>query len=136
MNTNPVTTVIAADSTMSGIANEPALGKTAWGTAEMKAALTQIVTEPGSKPADPATKPHLEDTKEGETTVPANGWIERTPYEYDQFTKDADHEWDSNAKIYEWDGDTGDVGPKYPELEIELFGHPESRVSHGIDFSK
>lgn len=64
------------------------------------------------------------------------GWVEAKPYKYDEYGQEGNHDWEGNAKIYEWDGDEGDVGPEYPELEIELFGAPETRVSHGIDFSK
>ncbi|KAH8907772.1 DEAD-domain-containing protein [Coniochaeta sp. PMI_546] len=88
----------------------------------MKAALTEGATTPPAEPNKPKPTPE--------------GWVEATPYKYDEYGRDADHEWESNAKIYEWDGETGDVGPEYPELEIELFGAPETRVSHGIDFSK
>jgi ATP-dependent RNA helicase DDX3X len=31
--------------------------------------------------------------------------------------------WFANAKVYEWSGDFGDVGPADPELEKELFGN-------------
>lgn len=114
---------------MSGIRNEPALGDAPWGTAEMKTALTEGTNEAN-------TEPQTEATEEGKPKAPSNGWVECTPYKYDQFTKDSDHDWDSNAKVYEWDGEAGDVGPEYPELERDLFGDPETRVSHGIDFSK
>jgi ATP-dependent RNA helicase DDX3X len=107
---------------MAGYGNEPAIGDAAWGTAEMKAALTEGATEPQPEPNKPKPTP--------------NGWVEARPYKYDEYGKDGNHEWDSNAKVYEWDGETGDVGPEYPELELELFGAPEARVSHGIDFSK
>lgn len=44
-------------------------------------------------------------------------------------------DWDGNAQIYEWKDDFGDVGPKYPELELELFGEPETRHERtGLDF--
>lgn len=136
---------------MSGIGNEPALGKTPWGTAEMKAALTGIAegaTDPTVKITDelqaqavmegkPVAELQAEAvTEEGKSAALPNGWVERTPYKYDQFTRDAGQDWDSNAKVYEWDGETGEVGPEYPELERELFGDPKDRVSHGIDFSK
>lgn len=32
------------------------------------------------------------------------------------------------SKVYEWDGIYGDVAPAIPEMEIELFGHPEQRL--------
>jgi ATP-dependent RNA helicase DDX3X len=44
-------------------------------------------------------------------------------------------EWASNAQIYEWNDDFGDVGPKFPELEKQLFGS-ENHVKAGIKFSE
>ena len=41
----------------------------------------------------------------------------------------------ASARVYEWDDEYGDVGPKIPDLEKELFGHPENR-GEGLDFSK
>lgn len=106
--------------------NEPALGDASWGTTEMKAALTEGTTEPQVEPQTEPNKPK----------PTPDGWVTAAPYKYDEYGQDGNHEWDSNAKVYEWDGETGDVGPEYPELELELFGAPETRVSHGIDFSK
>lgn len=45
--------------------------------------------------------------------------------------------WDSNARTYEWNDEYGEVGPKFPELEIELFGEEATRHERtGLDFSK
>ncbi len=41
----------------------------------------------------------------------------------------------ASAEIYAWDDEYGDVGPKIPQLELELFGKTESR-GQGLDFSK
>lgn len=56
--------------------------------------------------------------------------------DYKAFGPDAFHEWEGNAKVYEWDGEEGDIGPEFPALEVELFGEPGSRAKQGIDFSK
>ena len=56
--------------------------------------------------------------------------------DYKAFGPDAVHEWEGNAKVYEWDGEEGDIGPEFPALEVELFGEPGSRAKQGIDFSK
>jgi ATP-dependent RNA helicase DDX3X len=62
------------------------------------------------------------------------GWVRPTAYDY---TGEAPREWEGNAAVYEWDGETGDIGPEYPELELQLFGNPAERTaSQGIDFSK
>ncbi|KAH7316440.1 P-loop containing nucleoside triphosphate hydrolase protein [Stachybotrys elegans] len=45
--------------------------------------------------------------------------------------------WDGSAKVYQWNDEFGDVGPKFPDLEVELFGAPESRHEvAGLDFSR
>lgn len=64
------------------------------------------------------------------------GWVQATPYDYKSYAADADHEWASNAKVYEWDGEEGEVGPEFPALEMQLFGEPGSRAKQGIDFTK
>lgn len=44
---------------------------------------------------------------------------------------------DGSAPIYQWDDEYGDVGPKMPELELELFGDPSTRHERtGLDFSR
>lgn len=48
-----------------------------------------------------------------------------------------DQGWGCNARSYEWKDEYGDVGPKYPELELELFGDPSTRHERtGLDFSQ
>ena len=42
---------------------------------------------------------------------------------------------DGAARIYQWDEDYGDVGPRFPDLELELFGDPNDRQRTGLDFS-
>jgi hypothetical protein len=45
--------------------------------------------------------------------------------------------WGSHARTYQWKDEYGDVGPKYPELELELFGEPSTRLERtGLDFSR
>lgn len=61
------------------------------------------------------------------------GWIRPSPYDY---SSDKPENWESNARVYEWDGEEGDVGPEVDDLELMLFGDPNVRhPSHGIDFS-
>ncbi|KAL3426064.1 DEAD/DEAH box helicase [Phlyctema vagabunda] len=43
-------------------------------------------------------------------------------------------EWASNAQVYEWCDEFGEVGPAFPELENMLFGD-ENHVQTGINFS-
>lgn len=45
-----------------------------------------------------------------------------------------DEGWASNAVVYEYSDEFGDVGPAHPELEKQLFGS-DVHVTTGIDFS-
>ncbi|KAH7037445.1 P-loop containing nucleoside triphosphate hydrolase protein [Microdochium trichocladiopsis] len=60
-------------------------------------------------------------------------WAPKTDFNY-EVTDDGVH-WEHNARVYEWDGDEGEVGPEHPELEAALFGPPEERGGHGINFA-
>ncbi|KAL8387302.1 hypothetical protein RB595_010008 [Gaeumannomyces hyphopodioides] len=63
------------------------------------------------------------------------GWVDRTAYDYAADTR-SDHSWEGNARIYEWDGEEGDLGPEVPALEEELFGAKnKEQGTAGIDFS-
>lgn len=101
----------------------------AWNVSEMKTALP----EEGAHGTQPATgAAHGQD-------MPVNmaeGWVDAQPYNYEAYATASAATWDGNARVYEFDGEAGEVGPEYPELELELFGDPKTRVSHGIDFSK
>jgi len=73
--------------------------------------------------------------------IKAAGWITQVPYDYAKYAPGINpseyDQWDGSAKIYEWDGENGDLGPVFPELELELFGDPKMRgTTAGIDFSK
>ncbi|RFU76909.1 dead deah box rna helicase [Trichoderma arundinaceum] len=73
----------------------------------------------------------------GEQSAPP-GWVERTAFDYTAMSDaQAASSWDGNARVYQWSDEYGDVGPAFPELEIELFGDPNSRRERtGLDFSK
>ena len=64
-------------------------------------------------------------------------WAEPLKYDYSAMEgPERDNVWDGNVRVYEWDGEEGDVGPEHPELERELFGDPEKRLElKGIDFA-
>lgn len=83
-----------------------------------------------------------------------HGWVAKTDYDYSTYMKSskelAEAEavakesgghgvevggWASNAALYEWDDDYGDVGPSHPVLEKQLFGS-ENHVRMGIKFEK
>lgn len=60
----------------------------------------------------------------------------RTQYDYENLNG-RDGDYDGNAQVYHWDGEEGDLGPEFSELEAELFGPPEKRdLPQGIDFSR
>lgn len=87
---------------------------------------------------DIAVKPELYPGFEGERQqIKDAGWVESTPYNYEaeQDPTRAIRDWAGNAKVYEWTGEEGDVGPESQELEHELFGDPDKRSGSGIDFS-
>ncbi|KAK3335726.1 P-loop containing nucleoside triphosphate hydrolase protein [Cercophora scortea] len=105
----------------------------AWDTGNLHAALQE----------QPAAPPNNGDGAESQAAEPVRleqkippkleGWVEAAPYDYNNT---APVEWDGNSRVYEWDGEAGDVGPEYPELELTLFGDPANREHRGIDFSK
>lgn len=74
----------------------------------------------------------------GDQPAPA-GWVERTAFDYTAMAEaETSASWDGNARVYQWKDEYGDVGPAFEELEVELFGDPESRRDRqtGLDFSK
>ena len=131
-----------------------------WDTGEMSAALpdpTQVNPAQESAPQEPATDaPKI--------NPQSNGWVQKQAYDYATYTKsnkelqesqqaqpasapqsneeqdDAvgglrDGDWACNAAIYEWNDEYGDVGPKFPELEQQLFG-AANHTRTGIKFEK
>ncbi|KAL7621099.1 hypothetical protein AAE478_008412 [Parahypoxylon ruwenzoriense] len=85
-------------------------------------------------PEQPTTPPISEPPKSPESPKEfPGGW--GAPIAYDYSESDVNREWGSNAKVYEWDGVMGDVGPEIPELEEQLFGPVEKREGAGLDFS-
>lgn len=67
-------------------------------------------------------------------------WAEPLPYNYDELAQQGPEvvtEWAGNGAVYEWDEEFGDVGPKFPDLELALFGDSNSRIASnsGLDFS-
>jgi len=71
--------------------------------------------------------------EEGRQKAKEAGWTEQTPYTYTQAGGDAPRsaaegdsgepvpKWLSDAAVYEWDDDFGEIGPVNVELERELF---------------
>lgn len=52
----------------------------------------------------------------------------RSKYDYETLgSRGGLDDFDGNARVYSWDGEQGDIGPEYPELEVDLFGPPDQR---------
>lgn len=66
--------------------------------------------------------------------TPVGNWGQKTQNNYEEDTQDIS--WEGNARVYEWDGEEGDLGPEHPQLEFDLFGDPGTRDPQGIDFRK
>lgn len=111
-------------------------------------------TTNGVHHADPASKDEMKhdatdadnhgqvDAVDGEAPpdaiVSTDKWVPPQATDYAALAQEpTEATFGSSARTYEWDKEFGDVGPKFPELEIELFGDPESRLERtGLDFSK
>lgn len=76
--------------------------------------------EPTENPEAPAS--------EGPTKGATAEWQAHpeTRYNYEEYGI-RDGEYDGNARVYHWDGEEGDIGPEFPELEVEIFGPPDQR---------
>ncbi|EGY19747.1 hypothetical protein VD0002_g7139 [Verticillium dahliae] len=61
----------------------------------------------------------------------AEKWANPLPYDYEELAQQGPEvpvNWESNARVYEFDMEQfGDVGPEFPELELQLFGPPAER---------
>lgn len=85
--------------------------------------------DPDAQQADNVTTTAIENEDSEATTKGANPeWTGhgQSRYDYEGFV-DRDGEYEGNARVYYWDGDEGDVGPEFPELELEIFGPPDQR---------
>ncbi|RDA82499.1 hypothetical protein CP532_6857 [Ophiocordyceps camponoti-leonardi (nom. inval.)] len=74
--------------------------------------------------------------KASDTAIP--GWVTNQAIDYTSPANPGEEAtWDGNARVYEWNDEYGDIGPKFPELELELFGDPTTRHERiGLDFQK
>lgn len=45
-------------------------------------------------------------------------------------------EWASSGAVYEWNEEYGDVGPRFPDLEDQLFGNKNNHVRQGLNFER
>ncbi len=68
-----------------------------------------------------------------ERTQNLEPWGKKFEYTYEEV---GERNWDGNARVYEWDGEMGEIGPEHPELEKILFGHEKDRSPQGVDFKE
>lgn len=73
--------------------------------------------------ADPDTEPAADAAEDAETETLAVGGLRPG-------------EWASSGAIYEWNEEYGDVGPKFPDLEDQLFGKNNNHVRQGLAFER
>lgn len=66
------------------------------------------------------------------------GWVEKEVLDYSAMDgRSGEGGFDGSARVYEWNDEYGDVGPKIPEFEKELFGSVEKGdIGAGLDFSE
>ncbi|CAN8100648.1 unnamed protein product [Discula destructiva] len=114
----------------------------AWGPAHSAPAdeePTATVTDTNGSPeaeadggASDSPAPDVEATEVASGNAPVKGaapeWLEQDQlrYNYEELGI-RDGEYDGSARVYHWDGEDGDIGPEFPELEAEIFGPPEDR---------
>lgn len=117
----------------------------AWNTADVAAAL------PVTDEATPAPATERKNPQE-------HGWVQKTGYDYETYNKSTKElsqaraaaaendatdstelppgEWASNATVYVWNEEYGEVGPRFQGLEEQLFGQQANRCRTGIKFEK
>ncbi|KAJ5114800.1 hypothetical protein NUU61_000559 [Penicillium alfredii] len=93
---------------------------------EMDRALQQVSSnvDTDEKPLDPAESARL---------ARERGWAEPIPYDYQSYGNKDARDWAGIAARYEWQDEYGDVGPRNPDLEQQLFHHEYiTRVGHKL----
>ncbi|CZS80266.1 unnamed protein product [Fusarium graminearum] len=112
-----------------------------WGTGDMSDAL------PATKEADafPTTEQSTQAQNGDAQVEPPKGydasrgrWTEPQAFDYTSLAAGSDTQtWGCSARAYAWQDEYGEVGPKCPDLELELFGEPDTRHERkGLDFSR
>ncbi|RGP61820.1 hypothetical protein FLONG3_10407 [Fusarium longipes] len=112
-----------------------------WGTGAMSEALpTTTETD-----APPNTEQNIQAQNGDAQSEPSKGydasrgrWTEPQAIDYTSMAAGGDSQtWGCNARAYAWQDEYGEVGPVYPELELELFGEPSTRGERkGLDFTR
>jgi ATP-dependent RNA helicase DDX3X len=122
-----------------------------WGTNDLAQALP--ITKPVDGGAAGLTTTVTADSAPAAPTDDRNpqkhGWVTKQAFDYEAYNMSnkqayekiaaegsgARGDWASNAAVYEWNDEYGDVGPRFEELEKQLF-NSEFHVKTGIEFSK
>ncbi len=88
---------------------------------------------PAGKTADANGNGNLQASK------PIPGWVDKEVLDYSAMDgRSGGGAFDGSARVYEYSDEYGDVGPRIPEFEKELFGDAATGVdsgSVGLDFS-
>ncbi|KAK8073769.1 ATP-dependent RNA helicase [Apiospora phragmitis] len=88
-----------------------------------------------NEPANAAPAGGAWSTGDMQAALPEVEETKAKPTQYN-YNDDNTGEWGGNAPVYLFDGDEGDVGPEFPELEEVIFGKPEDRSKPGDQFDK
>lgn len=134
-----------------------------WDTGDMSAALPDLSHEIEVHPPSHEAAPQEATTDAPKINPQGAGWVPKQAYDYATYSKSSkelheiqqaqpaapvtnneeddavgglrDGDWAGNAAVYEWNEEYGDVGPKFPELEQQLFG-AANHTRTGIKFEK
>ena len=118
----------------------------AWGTTDLAEALPAAPAPEASAEGAPQFNPR------------AHGWVQPEAYDYAKYnmsgkeyeaqkaaaaenaelgpTLHSGETWAGSAPVYEWKGEYGDVGPRFPDIEKMLFGTDEDNGTGVINFEK
>ena len=118
-----------------------------WGTAALQEAL----------PAQDAAPTSNAPAEEAAVDPRAHGWVAPEAYDYGKYNMSSkeyddarkaafeeqaahnsanDNTWAGSAPMYEWKGEYGDVGPRFPDIEAILFGSGDDTGTGVINFEK
>lgn len=125
---------------------DPSDNMSNWETKDLAEALP--ATEKSQNGEGSAAVPDASSAPEKKMNPQAAGWVPKTEYDYDTYNKSTKElfesqaesdsarvDWASNAAVYEWDDEFGDIGPEHAELEKMLFAS-EFHMKSGIEFKK
>lgn len=86
------------------------------------------------EPSELNSPPVVEDPKAAEAREKArqHGWTDTSKVDYSAIAE-PEPEWASNAAVYEWTGEEGDIGPVNEDLEEILFNKHQQRAGNAFN---